>query len=1571
MNRKSGTFRFFFLVAVLGLLTVGLLTGCGEDPAVTVDGDEDQWDFDPNIETPDGDDTEDPDGDNVDIIDEVIDGDIEPSGACLEVSETINFGSVLLYTSKVKTIPLKSACKEDLTIFSTYFSAETSSEFKINNPIEDVAEVLPQDAIYNLEIEYSPRDVGKDIAILVITTNGSPNRMEVTITSNYKGETTIEVSPIEVHFDNVQVGSQGACRNIVVKNRRRPEGEDDNAVLTILGISMHDPNDSNFYLNGNYNNSVLLAPDYTTQIQICCQPQEQGELTNSLHILNDADVGEQDVEVPLTCKGVVPVLVMTPTCDMEESIDFGEVVVNSLVSKQMEITNAGSAILEVHSVSLSNDTHSAFLLNAQAINNARIEPGDSKRFELVYNPLTSGINLGVIEILSNDFDNPTKRCPLKGQGVISAMRVEPTSLDFGNVLVGEAATRTIRVLNDGNATLQVIDITSSIPPECTLIDEDLFALPVELPRGQYHDFTLDFHPTSEHCASFNVTVVTNAGDTPNLDIPAIGCGVAPHIAVTLVGEPDFEDTIDFGEVRLGDTAELILKVCNAGHADLIISDMGLGQGTSTEFRFFPEALPPIEFGQCKEISMFYNPILFPGPDTGTFHMSTNDTDEALQRLEFNLKGTGINPKITINPRTDSSRSYDFGEVLKGASSAPEIFEITNTGSGILEIASITKSFGNEENFTLTKDGEPYDFENMSVLLYPVDQQGQSFTFEIIYSPNDQISHHNLTVVVANNDYNAGEKPIYLEGTGVDCPAPWFDLDDNPADCEYYCVAWPPTPEQCNGQDDDCNGETDEIFPVDETCAGVGACPDGAWECNNTGAGVTCSTNPGGSDYQPAIEYCNGTDDDCNGEIDDNQFLYRGFPTNFDVGDPCVGLGECGIGRLECKNLFELRCSTDPGGSDYPDPPPSEFCDNRDNDCDGEVDEDWPFLGYQCSGAGACGSYPGVHECTRDGSGIICSTDPGGSQFAGGVEYCDGIDNDCNDQIDEAQFIYNGQFRNAGEACNGEGACGMGVLECDPMDPTRLICSTDPGGSEDQSVDELCDNVDNDCDGVVDNGFGIGNPCEAECMDQTNNQCDCGWGQLECDQNDPRQVDTICSTEPGGSAFVFRPETCDGRDNNCDGSVDENFHIGEVCLGQGECGLGYYECDGPTGARCNVDWGGSMYQGSAEVCDGRDNDCDGSLDEDFMIGQPCDGVGECGPGMYECNGPYNNRCSTDFGGSAYEGTLEICDSLDNDCDGSVDEDYLVGTQCDGLGECGIGTFECKNSSESRCSTEPGGTEDQSIAELCDGRDNDCDGALDEDFDVFGSDCNNCGACGRECYCGGAAGHATGICEEGVPGCICLDGYYNVNGDNDDGCECQSDGSLDAGNVCSQARQTSPFNLPDSGSTARASGALVPLDDVDWYTFYASDTTDTSCDNFHIRVRFTPNGNPGLQYRFALLRSNCNETGNNVLCLEGTDFTYATDFSNTGPTCSRVSPGSPDGSSHYGECPCYAPGSSCPASSSLHSGSVNNPCCSSSNGGINQCTDNSSTFYVKVFRAASAVPSCEPFEIEITNGVFSSN
>jgi hypothetical protein len=211
---------------------------------------------------------------------------------------------------------------------------------------------------------------------------------------------------------------------------------------------------------------------------------------------------------------------------------------------------------------------------------------------------------------------------------------------------------------------------------------------------------------------------------------------------------------------------------------------------------------------------------------------------------------------------------------------------------------------------------------------------------------------------------------------------------------------------------------------------------------------------------------------------------------------------------------------------------------------------------------------------------------------------------------------------------------------------------------------------------------------------------------------------VCVGEVGPSA-----EVCDNLDNDCDGAIDDNLARATSC-GVGECGAtGEETCSAGV-------WGNDTCTPgtpSAEVCDNLDNDCDGAIDDNLTRATSC-GVGECGATGEEI-------CSAgSWGGDTCSpGTpsAEVCDNLDNDCDGAIDDNLARATSC-GVGECGAtGQETCTDGIWGGDTCTPG----TPSAEICEGSlDENCDGVVDDGCDCTDGETRSCGSDVGECSAG---------------------------------------------------------------------------------------------------------------------------------------------------------------------------------------------------------------------------------------------
>ena len=300
--------------------------------------------------------------------------------------------------------------------------------------------------------------------------------------------------------------------------------------------------------------------------------------------------------------------------------------------------------------------------------------------------------------------------------------------------------------------------------------------------------------------------------------------------------------------------------------------------------------------------------------------------------------------------------------------------------------------------------------------------------------------------------------------------------------------------------------------------------------------------------------------------------------------------------------------------------------------------------------------PGATSGDGDGDGYVVGVDCNDSDAAvhpGAIEVCNGLDDDCNGVVD------NGVPKGGAEACNGIDDDCDGTVPADEADADgdgQRACAGDCNDSDaaiHAGATELCDGLDNDCDGKADETFLAGAVCTVgvgACLNV---------GTVSCQPNG----DTTCSVTAG----VPVSETCNGQDDDCDGTTDEDYGLGQSCTSSsGACtkkGVIVCSTDGQT-AVCNA----PAAVPTVDVCNGEDDDCDGDVDEGFGVGTPCtSGDGACQvSGFTACGDDGTAFCKA----SAPAGSAELCDGTDNDCDGQTDEGFPVG------GECTVYQGECE-------------------------------------------------------------------------------------------------------------------------------------------------------------------------------------------------------------------------------------------------------------------------------------------------------
>ena len=414
-----------------------------------------------------------------------------------------------------------------------------------------------------------------------------------------------------------------------------------------------------------------------------------------------------------------------------------------------------------------------------------------------------------------------------------------------------------------------------------------------------------------------------------------------------------------------------------------------------------------------------------------------------------------------------------------------------------------------------------------------------------------------------------------------------------------------------------------------------------------------------------------------------------------------------------------------------------------------------------------------------------------------------------------------------EECIDEDLDGYGPGSlCDGPDCDDSDAAINPDGSE------LCDGLDNDCDGVIDDGVRA-----LFWADGDGDSWGSGEATLYCVGAEPAGwVNRDGDCDDGSSLrFPGRAEVCDALDNDCDGEVDESLtrtYFADVDgddFGDATAPATYCPTSVPPGfVISNTDCQPEnpiVFPGAIELCDGIDNDCDLAIDEQTVSIYPDDdgdGFGRTSGEFVGCP-PAGERWVTTNGdcddttGTTYPGAVEICDGRDSDCDGRVDEDTNFATDNNNCGTCGrvCGEF-------TRCS-----------ARVCQTFCNDLDGDTQ-----FGA--GSCARANEDCDDTNAAINrfASDICDNGIDeNCDSLDAVCptacDLVGQNcgraDARCDlntanasvCQATGPVPVGGLC---------NAATVASSCTEGATCLAWDQTPTRTCHEFCNSDTDCSSF---------------------------------------------------------------------------------------------------------------------------------------------
>ena len=672
-----------------------------------------------------------------------------------------------------------------------------------------------------------------------------------------------------------------------------------------------------------------------------------------------------------------------------------------------------------------------------------------------------------------------------------------------------------------------------------------------------------------------------------------------------------------------------------------------------------------------------------------------------------------------------------------------------------------------------------------------------------------------------------------------------DCDDGDDDI------YPGAEEHCDGVDEDCDGLTD-----DDAVDGELWFPDADGDTwGDDDGGVRFCTAPEGhveeggdcDDSDPAVspdgvEVCNLIDDDCDGEVDEDATDMPTWYADADMdgyGDPTAPVESCAAPEGAVADATDCDDTTADRS-----PAAAEVCNLIDDDCDGLTDDADPSLTdaltwYADADADGYGSPESTTDACTVPAGFASATgdcdDTDSEVSPAATELCNTVDDDCDGSTDGPDAADADPWYDDADG-DGYGDPADVVLACEAPAgrvPDDADCD-DSDASVNPAALETCDPGDQDCDGLADDddpdltgapawypdadADGAGDPtspvracaapagyladrsdCDdtdpavhpaaAEVCNLTDDDCD---GLVDDDDPDVTATDTwfadvdgdgfgdddatvvACAAPPdhvarGGDcddgdsgASPAATEVCDGDDDDCDGDTDEpdaadatTWYDDADVDGYGDPSVSTVACDAPSGTVGNGrdcdDTNPAVSPAAAEVCNLLDDDCDGAVDDadpdvtgtsTWHPDTDTDGYGSASWSVDACVAPAGfvadaTDCD-DTQATAYPGNPEVCDALDNDCDGSVDEDvqtaWTLDLDGDGYGDDATAVWAC-DAPTPLYVPDGGDCDDDDATSFpgaplgCDGLDHDCDGTVDHDGDGDGYADATCG--GEDC------------------------------------------------------------------------------------------------------------------------------------------------------------------------------------------------------------------------------------------------
>jgi uncharacterized protein (DUF58 family) len=586
---------------------------------------------------------------------------------------SINFGAAVVGGSGItQAVTLTNSGNASLTISQVNV---TGPGFSISGLVLPLSLAPGQSATFN--VRFAPTVTGSSSGTVSVVSDAANSLMTITLTGTGVAATfQLTASPTSLGFGNVAVGTSSS-QTVTLTNTGNSS----------VAISQANVSGAGFSASG-LTLPLTLAAGQTATLGVVFAPTNAGSVTGSVSVVSNAT--NSPATVTLSGTGFVPTFLLSTS---PTSLSFGNVVVGSSSTQTVTLTNSGNSSVVISQVSVSGAGFSTTGLTPPMT----LAAGQTASFSVVFAPTLAGSVTGSVSVVSNATNSPAT-ITLSGSGVQPALTVSPTSLAFGNILVGSSSSQTVTLTNTGNSSLTISQATVTGAG----FSLSGLTLPLTLAVAQSSAFTVQFAPTVTGSVIGSASLIGNAPGSPTT-IALSGTGVQPQLSV-------IPTSISFSSVVVGTTNTQTVTLTDSGTASLTISQATVtGAGFTASGLTLPLALA---VGQTTNFNVAFAPTAT-GSVTGSVSLVSNAPGSP---TTIALSGTGVAATFQL---TASPTSLSFGNVVVG-SSGTQTVTLTNMGNSSVTISQVSVSGA---GFSTTGLTPPVTLT-----------AGQSTTLNVVFAP---------------------------------------------------------------------------------------------------------------------------------------------------------------------------------------------------------------------------------------------------------------------------------------------------------------------------------------------------------------------------------------------------------------------------------------------------------------------------------------------------------------------------------------------------------------------------------------------------------------------------------------------------------------------------------------------------------------------------------------------------------------------------------------------------------------------------------------------------------------------